>query len=342
MNRSRTLILLGIVLLLGAVAVLVLLPQQQQNSSPAPVQPTPVPEIPTTQIVVAAQDIPRGTIIGDDAISLGKWPDDSLPPSDLTILKPEAVLGKRARTDILRGQPVLQSMITADLQQLAAIGNEASLFIPPEKRAVGFPIDRMSSVGYAVGSGDRVDMLITFSMIDVNQEGQYPIVPFNRDLVDELIAAGIPPEAAAAQVLADIKNAQVEPRLVSQLTLQNIEILHVGEWPAQGIYQRPTPTLNPEQQVAQPAPVPGGTPTPTPPRPEMLILLVDPQQALILEWLKESGVVIRLALRGAADSAPVSTDTVSYQYILTNFNITVPPKVNTIIDNTARPLLPGQ
>lgn len=332
MNRSRTLILFGIVLLLGAVAVLVLLPQQQQNNSQAQVQPTPIPEIPTTQIVVAAQDIPRGTIIGDDALTLGKWPDDSLPPLDLTILKPEEVLGKRARTDILRGQPVLQSMITADLQQLAAIGAEASLFIPPGKRAVSFPIDRMSSVGYAMGSGDRVDMLITFSVIDVNQEGQYPIVPFNRDLVDELIAAGIPAESAASQVLADIKNAQIEPRLVSQLTLQNIEILHVGEWPAQGLYHRPTPTLNPEQQAAQPPPVPGGTPTLPPPRPSMLILLVDPQQALILEWLKESGVLIRLALRGAADSAPVSTDAVSYQYILTNFNITIPPKVNTIID----------
>ncbi len=332
MNRSRTFILLGIVLLLGAVAVLVLLPQQQPPQ-PAQALPTPIPEIPTTQIVVAAQDIPRGTIIGDDAISLGKWPDDSLPPNDLITLKPEDVLGKRARTDILRGQPVLQSMVTDDLQQLTAIGNEASLFIPAEKRAVAFPIDQMSSVGYAIGSGDRVDMLVTFSILDVNEEGQYPVVPFNRELVDELIAAGIPPETAAAQVLADAKSASVEPRLLSQLSLQNIEVLHVGEWPAQGLYQRPTPTLNPDQQAAQPPPAPGGTPTPTPPRPSMLILLVDPQQALILEWLKESGVIIRLALRGATDSAPVSTDTVSYQYILTNFNITIPPKVNTIINH---------
>jgi len=340
MNRSRTFILLGIVLLLGAVAVLVLLPQQQA-AQPAAVQPTPVPEIPTTQIVVAAQDIPRGTIIGDDAISLGKWPDESLPPSDLITLKPEDVLGKRARTDILRGQPVLQSMVTVDLQQLVAIGNEASLFIPPEKRAVAFPIDQMSSVGYAIGSGDRVDMLVTFSILDVNQDGQYPIVPFNRELVDELTAAGIPPESAAAQVLADTKSASVQPRLLSQLTLQNIEVLHVGEWPAQGLYQRPTPTLNPEQPVAQPAPASGGTPTPTPQRPNMLILLVDPQQALILEWLKESGVIMRLALRGATDSAPVSTDTVSYQYILTNFNITIPPKVNTIIKPNTK-IVPGQ
>ena len=330
MNRSRTLILLGIVLLLGAVAVIVLLPQQQATP-PAQAVPTPVPEIPTTEILVAAQDIPRGTIIGDDAIAPGKWPNTSLPPNDLIIVKPEDVIGKRARTDILRGQPVLQSMITADPSRLARTGNDASLFIPPEKRAVAFPIDQMSSVGYAIGAGDRVDVIISFSIVDVNQEGQYPIVPFNRELVDDLIAAGLPSEVAVQQVLADIKSAQIEPRLVSQLTLQNLEVLHVGEWPAAGKLPSPTATPNPEQQVAQPPPAAGGTPTPTPPRPNMLILLVDPQQALILQWLRESNVAVNLALRGAGDSAPVSTDAVSYQYILTNFNITIPPKVNTII-----------
>jgi hypothetical protein len=36
-------------------------------------------------------------------------------------------------------------------------------------------------------------------------------------------------------------------------------------------------------------------------------------------------------LRAAGDNAPVSTETVSYQYILTAFNITIPPKTNTII-----------
>lgn len=335
MNRSRTLILLGIVLLLGAVAVLVLLPQQQPPNPPT-VVPTPVPEVPTTEILVAAQDIPRGTIIGDDAIAPSKWPNTSLPPSDLIIIKPEDVIGKRARTDILRGQAVLQSMITSDPARLAAIGNDASLFIPPEKRAIAFPIDQLSSVGYAIGGGDRVDVIVSFSIIDVNREGQYPVVPFNRDLVDDLVAAGLTSEAAVQQVIADVKSAEIKPRLLSQLTLQNIEVLHVGEWPAEGRLPRPTSTPNPEQAPAQPPPAAGGTPTPLPPRPTMLILLMDPQQALILQWLRESGVTINLTLRGAGDSAPVSTETVTYQYILTNFNITNPPKVDTIIQNQQR------
>ncbi len=115
------------------------------------------------------------------------------------------------------------------------------------------------------------------------------------------------------------------------MTLQNVEVLHVGEWPIGGILPKTTPTLSPDQQARSDRRL-LGTPTATPPRPDMIILLVDQQQALILQWLQQEGnVALNLVLRGAGDNAPVSTDTVSYQYILTNFNITIPPKTNTII-----------
>jgi hypothetical protein len=165
----------------------------------------------------------------------------------------------------------------------------------------------------------------------VDQEGQFPVMPFNRDMVDELVAAGLQPAEAVARVLSKLDTAAIRPRLLSQLTLQNVEVLHVGEWPASGLLPQATPTLSTEQQSVQ-AQAAVGTPTATPPRPDMVILLVDQQQALILQWLQQEGnIALNLVLRGAGDNAPVSTDTVSYQYILTNFNITIPPKANTII-----------
>ena len=335
MNRSRVLILLGILLLVGAVAVLVILPPLLTPPPAVEQAPTPLPEIPTTEILVAAQNIPRGSVIVTETAILTKWPIDSLPPADLIITDPEKVDQKIARTDILRGQPILESLITTDPKALTAQGSDASLFIPPGKVAIAFPINKLTSVGYAIGSGDHVDMLVSFSVVDANQEGQYAVVPFNRDLVDELIAAGMDPKEAVTKAIGDATSAQVKPRLLSQLTLQNIEVLHVGEWPLGGILPKPTPTLSPDQQAAQPA-VPGGTPTGTPPRPDMILLLLDQQQALILQWLqREGGIDTNLVLRAAGDNAPVSTETVSYQYILTSFNITVPPKTNTIIVGNA-------
>ncbi len=332
MNRSRTLILLAILLLIVAVAVLVLLPQIG-GGGPQPPTPTPAPEIPTTQILIAAQNIPRGAVIPPDAVIPAKWPNSSLPPAELIITDSQQAVGKIARTDILRNEPILQDLITTDLKALAAKGNDAALFIPQGKVAVAFPINQFSSVGYAIGAGDRVDVLVSFSVVDVNEQGQYPIVPFNRDLLDELTNAGLEPAAAAQAVLAQLGSAKQTPRLLSQLTLQNVEVLYVGEWPRGGILPQPTPTLSPAQAEAAGTAaqaVSGGTPTATPVRPTMLLLLVDQQQALILQWLINAQVNVALALRGAGDSAPVSTDTVTYEYILTNFNITIPPKTNTI------------
>jgi Flp pilus assembly protein CpaB len=341
MNRSRVLILLGILLLVGAIAVLVILPQTLAPQPP-PELPTPIPEVQTTEILVAAQNIPRGAVISPDAVVPSKWPNDSLPPADLIITDPEQVVGQIARTDILRGQPMLESLIATDPETLAATGSDASLFIPAGKVAMAFPIDKLTSVGYAIGAGDRVDVIVSFAIVEVDLEGQYPIIPFNRDLVDELIAAGLEPQEAVARVLAKLDSVGIAPRLLSQLTLQNIEVLHVGEWPLGGILPKTTPTLSPEQQIAQ-AQAAAGTPTPTPPRPDMIILLVDQQQALILQWLQQEGNIdLNLVLRGAGDNAPVSTETVSYQYILTNFNITIPPKANTIIvgEGTGAPVPP--
>jgi pilus assembly protein CpaB len=331
MNRSRVLILLGILLLVGALAVLVIFPQVLANQQPTET-PTPTPEVLTTEILVAAQNIPRGAVISADAVVPGKWPNDSLPPADLITTDPEKVVGKIARTDVLRGQPMLSSLITADPKALAATGGDASLFIPAGKVAMAFPINKLTSVGYAIGTGDHVDVIVSFAVVEVDQEGQFPVMPFNRDMVDELVSAGLQPAEAVARVLGKLDTAAIRPRLLSQLTLQNVEVLHVGEWPIGGILPKTTPTLSPEQQSAQVQAAAGGTPTTTPPRPDMVIVLVDQQQALILQWLQQEGnVALNLVLRGAGDNAPVSTDTVSYQYILTNFNITIPPKTNTII-----------
>jgi Flp pilus assembly protein CpaB len=342
MNRSRMLILLGILLLVGALAVLVILPNvfPQQPTVEAP---TPTPEVQTTEILVAAQNIPRGAIISPDAAVPSQWPNDSLPPADLIITNPEEVVGKIARTDILRGQPMLESLIAADPKSLAAQGSDASLFIPAGKVAIAYPINKLTSVGYAIGAGDHVDLIVSFSIVEVDQEGQYPIIPFNRNLVDDLIAAGLEPQEAVSRVLAKLDSVGIKPRLLSQLTLQNIEVLHVGEWPLGGILPKTTPTLSPDQQAAQAAAA-AGTPTGTPPRPDMIILLVDQQQALILQWLRQEGSIdLNLVLRGAGDNAPVSTETVSYQYILTNFNITIPPKANTIIVNpNSKAVVPPQ
>jgi len=330
MRRSRTLILLGVVMLLAAVAAFILLGPGNIGQPPTPeVTVEPTPAVPMVEVVVAAQNIPRGRLITADSVTMASLPANNVPPGAFTNV--EDVQNFIARTDILYNQPLMDVMLTRDPALLAARGSDAALLIPNDKRAVALPVDQLSSVGYAIRPGDHVDVLASFWLVDVDREGQYKTIPFNRNLVDELIAAGLEPPAAAQQALSSLQNASVFPRLSSELVLQDLEVLSLGDWVEPTPIPRFTPGV-PEEPTPTTVSVPGATPTALPPRPNVVILIVDPQQALILQWLRESDAIIDLALRGAPDRAPVSTTSVTLQYVFDSFSVTLPPKLDFAIN----------
>jgi Flp pilus assembly protein CpaB len=285
------------------------------------------------QIIVAAQNIPRGSIITSDAVYPVDWPKDSVPPGSFTDV--EEVQNRIARTDILYNQPIMDVMLTNDRSQLTSRGSDASLLIPNDKRAIALPIDQLASVGYALRPGDHVDVLVSMWLIDVDRDGQFPAVPFNRGLVDELIAAGMSPEQATNLVAQQATSVNPIPRLASQIMLQDLEVLSVGVWQEPTPLPRFTPNPPPEAATATPLPPqpgPGATPTATAIPPNVVILIVSPQQTLILQWLRESDAIIDLALRGATDRAPVDTSAITLQYLFENFNVTLPPKLDFAIN----------
>ncbi len=338
MRRGRTLILFGAVLVLAVIAIF-LFAIGQPPPTPTPVEggtATPTPVARTVQIVIAAQNIPRGRPISEDAVYLGDWPEENLPPGVFTNL--EDVLNLIARTDILFNQPIIDVMLTNDRGQLVSRGSEASLLIPNDRRAVALPIDQLASVGYAIRPGDHVDVLASFWLVDVNRDGQYAAYFFNRDLADELIAAGLNDPISTGVERAIALSAGVPfPRLSSQLVLQDVEVLSVGNW------RDPTPVPPftpgvPVEVLPTETPVPAGTPAGTlPPPPDVVLLIVTPQQALLLQWLRESDAILDLALRGATDRAPADTSTITLQYLFENFNVTVPPKLDFAINYVPAP-----
>jgi pilus assembly protein CpaB len=328
--RPRTTILLGVIILLGA-AVFLILSSQQAPPAPTPSAETaiPTPAIPTVQIVVAAQSIPRGRLITEDAVTLVEWPETSVPPGAFQNI--DEVLNLIARTDILFNQPLTDVMLTNNREQLVQRGSDAALLIPNDRRGLAIPIDQISGVAYAVQPGDHVDILISLWLIDTDRDGQYgsPYF-FNRSLSDDLIAAGMDPENAVSQAIALTTRQSNFPRLSSQIILQDIEVVSVGNWENPTPIPRFTPGIPiPEAVTPEGAPPSlSGTPTVTPPRPDVVILSVTPQQALLLQWLRESDAIIDLALRGPTDRAPVDTQAVTLQYIIDNFAVTLPPKLD--------------
>lgn len=289
MRRGRLFVLLGLILAIVTAAGAYLLLSQQQAGPAGP------QAVPTTRVVVAIQNIGEGQPILPETTTMTDWPKDQVPPG--AILNQADVAGKLARVPIFQGQ-VLQREMLIDKEQMIAEGTHASWQIPPGKVAVAFPVTRLSSVAYAVQAGDFVDVLITLHLVDVDLETQV------KEPVERVGVEG------------GIIGTQT-PRQVTQLTLQDVQVLRVGEWTPEQAAADQQPRQG-QQQGTQEAPKPAG--------PDIITLLVDQQDALVLKFLRESGAVIDLALRARDDHNLVSTESVTLDYVVRRFNVAVPPK----------------
>lgn len=355
--RGRILIIVGVVVLIAALAVGFMMWRNSQ-SEPAPSETegeqvgegTSVPYTPPEgmkEIVVAAQDtIPRGTYITAEsgAVKIATWPEESVPDGTLTDV--EEVYGKIARVDILGDTPVLAKMLTPESGALASRGSEAALQIPVGKVAYVLPVSRYSSVAWALQPGDHVDVLISLLIVELDEEFQ-TILPNQATCVScpaggetEGNVGGLLGrlEALPNGWLVNLKPSEPQrPDLVTQLTIQDALVLRVGDWDEMQKDQRVLGGRGEDGGEAvtgeeQPA-VEGAQPTPVPEEQasrnvEPLTLAVTPQDAMVLEYIQQTGAKIDLVLRSASDSGrSFSTEAVTLEYLFEKFGIQAPPKL---------------
>jgi len=340
MRGGRMLVIIGLIVLLGAVAVGVILWRMGAiGAKPTPPAGAPeegetVPYVPPEgmrEIVVAAQNAPRGSRITSDTVRIASWPDTAVPRDAVT--RVEDTLGRIARVDLVLDLPVTESMLTDKPGDLGRVGSDAALQIPAGKVAYALPIRRYSSVAWALRPGDHVDVLISLSVVDLDEEFQ-TILPNNATCVQ-------PPEGEGCQggvmgrltVLPNgwavnlTPNGAQRPRLVTQLTVQDAIVLRVGDWPSEE--EAPPAEEGTLPVEGQPAPAEGGEQPAPAPRPtvEPLTLIVTPQDAMVLKYAAEVGASIDLVLRSAGDTGQITTESVTLQYIFDRFDIQLPPKL---------------
>lgn len=332
-GRGRTFLLLGVVVLLGVAAVVVLM-TRGGNRGGAAVTPTPVV---AAQVVVAVQDIPRGGEILTETVALRAWPADQVPPG--AMMEVQAVLGQFARFDIPKGLPLLPAMLAPTRGGALFTPSQLPGQIPAGKVAVALPISRLSSVAYAIKPGDHVDALASFLVLDLDEE-------FQTRLANKFVMAVPSPEGVVTFIPMDPAgrdrnpvlgfqaieqpSERQRPRLVAQLTVQNMLVLGVGDWLSQS---QPEVAATPAADQAQ-APTPNAAA-----QPDVVTVIVEPQDALVLKFLRESGAAIDLALRSADDAEQMfATESVTLQYMFTRFEVAQPPKLTYGIEPHPTPV----
>ncbi len=216
----------------------------------------------TTKVVIAQQNVPMRASVPAAAVTTIDWPSDSVPPGTLT--DPTKVVGKLAATPIVAGQLIVPNMVIDKKveESRKGLGSDASYIVPKGRVAVSFPINQVSGVAGALREGDTVDLLVSYD-----------------------VASTAPGTAGGAT-----------KKQITQIALQNVEILRVGLW---------TVAVSGES---------------APREAQMITFLVNRQDALVLKFLRETSTEVQLALRAAGDTETVATEPVILEYVDTRFN----------------------
>jgi len=238
-------------------------------------------------------------------------------------------------------------MLVESAEQLSGTGSLAALSIPRGMVAISIPINRLSSVSYAPRAGDHVNIITTMMFVDLDTDFQTSLPNKNIGVtppsagseteVPNLVAVtggggnliGRPSvDPVLGQTFYEVPAEDKQrPRMVSQNLLQDIVVLQVGNFP-----------LAEEEEAAQAqaeAPVTqesetGQTAEQTPKEilpPDLITLIVTPQDAITLNYLLYGGAQLTLVLRSAEDDTRVQTEAVTLQFLLEQYNIPIPVKL---------------
>lgn len=349
MRRGRLLILVAIILLLGVAAAFLFL-RGVGGGGGGSVPVTPV-ALDRQNVVIAAQDISRGAVIPENGVILAPFPADAVVETMITGDVTQ-VIGKYARQDIARGLPVTTGMITDQAGDLLGTGSTASVAIPPGYTAIAVPMNRLSGVAYALRDGDSVDVIGTMLMVDLDTDFQTilpnssmillgnntaPLTGYACQEVKasdkglECINPEAPPfsrvdteETTGTQLYAKPSESQ-RPRLVTQRLVDNATVLHVGSFAIPGAENQAAIGASAPAVGAPPQTTPQAVTGPT--APDIVVLIVTPQDALTINWAIKSGVDLVLTLRGPKDDTTTETTSVTLNYLVENYNISVPSKL---------------
>jgi pilus assembly protein CpaB len=289
MRRGRILILLGLILAIGTATAIVVIMGNME--------PTQTATIELEEVVVAIQPIAEEEPV-EGKIDVRPMPKDYIPAGALSTL--EGTEGLLAAGPIPQNTVIHPDLLITPVQLMQE--GELGKLVEPGYVAVAFPIDELSSVSYGVKPGDHVDVMMTFFFIDLDQETQ----------VEEPLCAPLCPVGGGEEQEATI--SEQRPRLATQLTLQDVEVLGVGRWVKEEV-----PQEEQDNQARSGEPVPVELP-------QYITLMVSPQDALVLKLAREDNANIDLAVRAKDDGQEFTTQQVTLDYIMARFGVSLPAK----------------
>jgi Flp pilus assembly protein CpaB len=339
MRRGRTLIFVFLIIIIGLVVAFVAFRQFISPSTPQTQQQQFV------DIYYASQPIPQGGKITADVLATMKIPQENLIASMFATDELDVLTNNKvAKFPLDQGVVITESMVNDASAGSSISGPTWASLIPTGMSAMTIPTDRLKLAGYAVNNGAHVNINACFLFVDVDPTFQ-SILPnltaaltgtgFGSDglpvLTLGVAASGAPQgrlelDPSLQQPYLLVPSERQRPRMVCQMLLQDVIVMRVGNFPLDpnaSLTSAPAAQTASTDPQAQPA---------APVAPDIVTLLVSPQDSITLSYLIGTDAEITLTLRNPSDQARQATEAATLQFLLSQYNIPVPAKLPYSLD----------
>jgi pilus assembly protein CpaB len=327
MRRGRILIFLVLIVVIG-LALLYF--AYTQFGRTAITQPTPTAQ---TEVYFAAQNIPQGTTITEEMLGTFSIPPENVAEVMFTVGEESALVGQTARFTLEQGVVITSSMVGEGPVEIS--GPSWAVQIPSGMVAAAIPTNRLALVGYGVNDGAHVNVNACMLFVDIDpafqtilpnftailtgtgfeQEGASPVLSVSVVGGGEASRQGrVELDPTLQQPFYAVPSETQRPRLVCQMILQDIVVLKLGNFALQPAPTDPNVTPSPAQ-VQQQA------------NPDIVTLMVNPQDSISLNYFVYSGAMLSLSLRNPNDTSRFAAESATLTSLLTQYNISLPSKL---------------
>jgi pilus assembly protein CpaB len=220
---ARSLILLIAALLIAGTAAYItrgVLTARKPAEQPVAAQTAPALPAADTSILVAAANLPTGTLLKPEHLKWQAWPQNAITPAFFAQAqtKIDDFVGAVVRRGITAGEPLQATAIVkpGDRGFLAAV-------LKPGMRAISIGVGDVTGVAGLMLPGDRVDMLLTHSLPDQNNtEGNGEARHASETVLENIRILAID------QTLDDIKGEPVSGKVATlEVTPKQAEMIAV-------------------------------------------------------------------------------------------------------------------
>jgi pilus assembly protein CpaB len=345
MRRGRILIFVVLILVIFVVVAFVALQQFLRG------QGTQTPAF--VQVYVAGQNIPQGGKITESVLSTISIPQENVVTVMYTTDElAQLTTNKIARFPLDQGVVITEAMVADESVAVAVEGPQWAALVPPGMTAISIPATRLSLSSYGVANGAHVNLTACLLFVDVDPSFQ-SMMPNNiatltgtgvsKDGIPILSLSASPGEwnkpdhadhgrleldPSLQQPFYLVPSEPQRPRPVCQLLLQDVVVLRVGDFP-----------------LSEQAPAAQGEAAPAPAAPDVVTLIVSPQDAITLTYLTFTNTQIQLSLRNPTDPSRQATEAATLQFLLSQYNIPIPAKLpyaqHPRLDSLVAPVLPN-